>query len=143
MLNRIKAFLLQLVSGGKFSEFIRFVIVGVIATGIHYGLYLLLIHVVRIDGSLWTNIAYSVGYLVSWFCNLWLTARFTFRESVTVGRGVGFAVAHLVNYGLHVLFLNVFLRLGIPENWAPIPVYCLVVPINFVLVRTVFKKLKA
>ena len=142
MFSGIKAYLNKVADDERAREFIRFVIVGVIATGIHYGLYLLLIHVVPIEGSLWTNIAYAIGYVVSWFCNLWLTAHFTFRESVTVGRGVGFAICHLINFGLHLLFLNAFLYLGVPENWAPIPVYCLVVPINFILVRTVFKKMK-
>jgi hypothetical protein len=45
-----------------------------------------------------------------------------------------------VNYLLHMLFLNLFLWIGVAEQWAPIPVYCLVVPINFLLVRTVFKR---
>lgn len=127
---------------GKTLEFVRFVMVGVAATGIHYGLYLLLIHIVPSGETLWTNVAYATGYLVSWFCNLWLTAHFTFRTSLSFRRGLGFAVCHLVNFGLHLLFLNVFLRIGVPEKWAPIPVYCLVVPINFILVRTVFKKIR-
>lgn len=128
------------VTGEKtFQEFLRFVLVGVLATGIHYGAYLLLLQLVRGDNTLWTNVAYSIGYLVSWCCNLWLTARFTFREKVTLKRGVGFAVSHLINYGLHVLFLNLFLFIGIPKKWAPFPVYFIVVPICFVLVRSVFK----
>ena len=124
---------------GKIGEFLRFVIVGIIATGIHYGLYLLLISVFPVDGTVWTNLAYAVGYLVSWFCNLWMTAHFTFQTTLSFRKGIGFAVCHLINFGLHLLFLNVFLRIGVPEKWAPIPVYCLVIPINFMLVRTVFK----
>ena len=127
---------------GKVAEFLRFVIVGIIATGIHYGLYLLFIHIFPGDETIWTNVAYSIGYLVSWFCNLWLTAHFTFQTSLSFRRGIGFAVCHLINFCLHLLFLNVFLRLGVPEKWAPIPVYCLVIPINFILVRTVFKKIQ-
>ena len=122
-------------------EFFRFVVVGGIATGIHYGIYLLLIHIFRIDDALWTNAAYSLGYLISWACNLWLTAHFTFRKTVTLRRGIGFAICHGVNFGLHILFLNVFLHLGVPEKWAPVPVYAIVIPINFLLVRTVFKKM--
>lgn len=124
------------------TEFIRFCIVGVLATGIHYGIYLSLIYLIHADGELWTNIAYTIGYALSFCCNLWLTAHFTFHESVNVKRGVGFAVSHAINYGLHIGFLNLFLWLGIPEQWAPLPVYCLVIPINFILVRTVFKHIK-
>jgi len=142
MLDKAKALVSKVVADERSHEFIRFVVVGLIATGLHYGIYLLLIKAIHIEGQLWTNIAYSLGYLISWFCNLWLTAHFTFRESVTVARGIGFAICHLINFGLHILFLNAFLHLGVPDTWAPIPVYCLVVPINFILVRTVFKRLK-
>lgn len=123
-------------------EFIRFCIVGGIATAIHYGLYLLLIKGFSVQNSLGVNICYTIGYFVSWCCNLWMTARFTFKSEVTVLRGVGFAVSHAVNYGLHIAFLNLFLWMGISEAWAPIPVYCLVVPINFLMVRFVFRKIK-
>lgn len=132
----------QFLRSAKAGEFLRFVIVGLIATGIHYGLYLLLIKVFPANGTIWTNGAYAVGYIISWFCNLWMTAHFTFQTSLSFRKGIGFAVCHLINFGLHLLFLNVFLRMGVTEKWAPIPVYCLVIPINFILVRTVFKKIR-
>ena len=138
---KVKDLVTKLAEDARSGEFVRFVIVGLIATGIHYGIYLLLIKLIPIERTLWTNIAYALGYLISWCCNLWLTAHFTFRESITLGKGIGFAVCHLINFGLHILFLNVFLWMGVSETWAPIPVYCLVVPINFILVRTVFKRL--
>lgn len=132
----------QLLQSNRFQEFLRFCIVGVVATAVHYGVYLLLIRVVKIDEGWWTNVAYSFGYLMGFICNLWLSAHFTFKEEITVKRGIGFTVSNMVNYGLHLLFLNLFLWVGIPEQWAPIPVYCIVVPINFFLVRFVFKKMK-
>ena len=118
------------------KEFVRFCIVGAIATGVHYGVYLLLYRFIN------ANVAYTIGYGLSFCLNLYLTARFTFKEKLTLARGGGFALSHGVNYVLHILFLNLFLYLGIAEKWAPIPVYCCVVPINFVLVRTVFRKIK-
>lgn len=132
MVDRIGLFI------GKRSvrEFFRFCIVGILSTGIHYGIYLLLLKWVSV------NVAYSAGYVVSLGCNLLMTSFFTFRERITWKKATGFLVSHGVNYILHILFLNLFLRLGIVERWAPIPVYCIVVPINFILVRTAFKKLK-
>jgi putative flippase GtrA len=126
----------------KLYEFLRFCLVGLIATCIHYGFYLLLITWIEIDGKLWVNIAYLIGFVMSWLCNLWMTAKITFKTHVSLKRGVGFAVTHAINYLLHVLFLNIFLAVGITEQIAPIPVYCCVVPINFILVRTVFKSPK-
>jgi len=117
----------------KFREFVRFAIVGVIATGIHYGIYYVLNLFINV------NVAYTIGYVVSWFANLLMTAHFTFKSSLSFKKGLGFAVAHLVNYLLHMLFLNVFLALGVSEEIAPLFVFALVIPINFLLVRFVFK----
>ena len=122
-----------LMTNEKVKEFVRFAMVGVVATGIHYGIYWLLMKVMNV------NIAYTIGYVVSWFCNLFLSARFTFKENVSVKRGVGFALSHLVNYMLHMLFLNLFLAIGLSAEIAPIFVYVIVIPINFLLVRFVFK----
>ena len=126
----------------KWREFIRFCIVGVLATSIHYGIYLALIHLIPVKSGWWTNAAYTIGYLAGFVFNFILSARFTFKEKITVKNGIGFSVSNLINYGLHILFLNIVLWLGVPEKWAPIPVYCIVVPINFFLVRFVFKKIK-
>lgn len=115
------------------SEFIRFVIVGVVATIIHYGVYYLL------KSSINVNVAYTIGYLVSWLFNLLLTLKYTFRSKFSWKKTVGFAGSHAVNYVLHMLFLNLFLWLGVSSTLAPLPTYCCVVPINFFLVRMVFK----
>lgn len=130
------------ISKERIGEFARFCMVGLVATVIHYGVYLALIRCFHIENEFWTNVAYTIGYLVSWCVNLFLTARFTFHEEITVKRSVGFAASHGVNYVLHIIFLNLFLWLGVSKQLAPIPVYCIVVPINFILVRTVFKKLR-
>ena len=120
----------------EFGQFIRFCIVGVIATGLHYGIYLLLMNLMN------TSVAYTIGYVLSFFCNMYLTSVFTFKKKLTVAKGGGFLLSHGVNYALHILFLNLFLWMGVSKQWAPIPVYCLIVPINFLLVRFVFKKFK-
>lgn len=125
----------QLLSSKLTGEFVRFAIVGVVATGIHYGVYLLFLRWMKV------NVAYSFGYVISLCCNLLLTSFFTFRERITWKKTIGFLASHGVNYALHIVFLNLFLYLGVTEQWAPIPVYCIVIPINFILVRTAFKKL--
>lgn len=117
------------------SSFIRFCIVGVIATGIHYGIYYLLLKPLN------ANVAYTIGYLTSFCCNYLLTAKFTFKKKATAKNGVGFALSHLVNYGLQMLCLNIFLALGIGAKLAPLPVYCICVPVNYLLVRFVFNKI--
>lgn len=116
-------------------QFVRFCIVGAIATLIHYVIYYLLCQIID------TNIAYTIGYLISFFCNFALSAKFTFRAEATPRRGAGFALSHMVNYGLQMLVLNIGLKIGIPEVLAPIPVYVICIPLNFLLVKFVFKKI--
>lgn len=116
-------------------EFIRFAIVGVIATIIHYGIYLLLKIAINV------NISYTIGYGISLLCNFYMTARFTFQAETSAKRGAGFIASHGVNYLLHMVLLNMFIGLGISSTYAPIPVYCIAIPVNFLLVRTVFRKL--
>lgn len=115
-------------------EFVRFAIVGGIATVIHYGIYLLLKLVIDI------NVSYSIGYIISLLCNFYLTAKFTFKSETSVKKGAGFIASHIVNYLLHIFLLNVFISIGIPSSLAPIPVYCIAIPVNFLLVRTVFRR---
>ena len=129
---------LEPIRQNKIREFIRYVIVGTIATGLHYGIYALLL---MLDSSLiWSNVAYSVGYVLSFIANFYLTSYFTFKTKPSWAKLGGMVGAHVVNYGLHMLLLNLFLLVGVPEKIAPVPVFCIVIPINFILIRFVFKK---
>ena len=127
-----------LASNGRLYEFIRFGIVGVIATAIHYIVYWVLLKLFSVN----VNISYTIGYIISFVCNFFLSARFTFKEKTSAKRGLGFGIAHLVNYLLQLFFLNIFIGLGVKKLYAPIPVYCICIPLNFLLVRFVFKKIK-
>ena len=117
-----------------FGQAIRFCIVGVMAVAIHYAIYLLLkqwmVHVV----------AFAIGYFISFIANFFMTAKFTFKKDATTKKGVGFLGAHIINFILQTFLLQLFLWLGVDENFAPIPVYCIAVPVNFMLVRFVFRK---
>lgn len=114
------------------QELIRFGVVGVVATGIHYGIYLLL------NLWIWTWLAYTIGYGISFCANYLLTNYFTFRTKPTIKNGAGFALSHIINYALHILLLECFLWIGISETWAPLPVYCIVIPVNFLILRRFF-----
>ena len=118
----------------KLFEFLRFAVVGVVATCIHYGLYYVLQKHINV------NIAYTIGYLLSFVCNFYLTSYFTFRVKPSFGKLFGLGGAHVVNYLLHIVLLNLFLYIGVSKEFAPIPVFVIVVPLNFLLVRFVFKK---
>lgn len=114
-------------------EIFRFGMVGALATLVHYGIYLVL--------KQWINVsfAYTLGYVLSFLMNFWLSNVYTFQTKPTVKKGIGFGVSHAINYLLHILLLNLFLWIGLSAEFAPIPVFAIVVPINFLLVRFVLK----
>lgn len=115
-----------------FREAVRFVLVGGLSTGMHYVIYYLLQRVTD------ANIAYTAGYLLSFVLNFYLTAYFTFGAAPSWARFFGMSGAHVVNYLLHILLFNLFLWVGMPKAWAPLPVFAIAVPVNFLLVRFVF-----
>lgn len=102
---------------------------------------------------------YVVGYAISFIANYLISLRWTFRTSGSIAKGVGFAFSHAVNAGLQVVLLNLFRAIGLgtwiawvlkssipelvayfpligkPEALLPIPVYFIVVPTNFLMVR--------
>lgn len=114
----------------------RFVIVGLLATAIHYGIYLLL------ERGLGINRAYSIGYAVSLAFNYILSNYFTFKTQPSLAKSVGFCASHAVNYGLHIGLLNLFVFYGVPEKIAPAFVFMIAIPVNYVLVRHVLKRWK-
>ena len=82
----------------RFPEFIRFVMVGILATALHYGIYFLLQRFINV------NIAYTLGYALSFIANFYLTAYFTFGKKPSWSKAFGFGGAHLMKYlrkGLH------------------------------------------
>ena len=115
------------------NEFIRFGIVGGLCTALHYGIYYLFQLYINV------NIAYTLGYVLSFMANFYLTSYFTFGTTPSWKKLIGMGGAHAVNYALHILLLNLFLRIGISQEWAPIPVFAIAIPVNFLLVRFVFK----
>lgn len=117
----------------RLPEFLRFIIVGVFATVLHYGIYLVLQEFINV------NVAYTLGYALSFVANFYLTAYFTFGRKPSWKKAFGFGGAHLVNYLVHMGLLNFFLWLGVCPSLAPIPVFAIAIPVNFLLVRFVFK----
>lgn len=116
-------------------EVIRFCIVGCVATVLHYVIYYVLKNWIDL------NIAYIIGYGLSFICNYFLSSYFTFRKKANLKSGLGFSGAHLFNLLFQVVLLNVFTYIGIDDNIAPFPVYAIAIPINFLMVRYVFTHL--
>ena len=117
------------------GEMVRFSIVGVLVTAIHYGVYWLLQLVVNV------NIAWTAGYIAGFIVNYYLSAFYIFRKKTSVKNGAGFGMAHVVNYLLQMVLLNFFIWTGLSAEMAPVGIYAVSIPVNFLLVRFVFKKM--
>ena len=117
----------------KLKEAIRFCIVGGISTLLQYAIYYLLLPYMD------ERLALTVGYIISFCCNYVMTTRFTFRVNANAKNAGGFTLSHIVNWGLQVVSLSFFIWMGVPKEWAPIPMYMVCVPINFLLVRSFFR----
>ena len=115
------------------GEFVRFGLVGGFCTALHYGIYFLLQLAIEV------NVAYTVGYLLSFIANFYLTSYFTFGTAPSWRKLFGMAGAHGVNYLLHMVLLNLFIWIGVRQEFAPLPVFAIAIPVNFILVRFVFK----
>ena len=118
----------------QLMEVVRFGIVGTTAMVIHYGIYFVLLPLMD------KNIAYSIGYFISFLCNFLMSSYFTFRVKPSWTRLFRFSGSHLINYFVYLGLFNLFCWLGIPPKWAPLPVYAIAVPISFLLVRFALKK---
>lgn len=129
----------------QLGEVVRFGIVGVTATLLQYFIYWSLLRLaihwdVEAGTHTLSTMAMTIGYVVSFIYNFVASTRFTFRVKANARRGAGFLFSHVVNYSLQMLTLNFFLLLGVSKQWAPIPMFCVCVPINFLLVRFFLKR---
>ena len=113
----------------RLLEVVRFGIVGTTAMMIHYGIYYVLLPLMNV------NVAYTIGYFLSFLCNFLMSSYFTFQVRPSWKRFVRFAGSHGVNYLVYIGLFNFFLWTGVPKVWAPLPVYLIAVPVSFLLVR--------
>ena len=119
----------------QFREVVRFGIVGCMATLIQYAIYYLFNQCIGWGAT--TSL--TIGYIISFVFNFFLSNYFTFRTKPTVKKGIGFGMSHGINYLLQIVFLNLYMWMGLSEKFAPIPMFLTVIPINFLLVRFVLK----
>ena len=115
-------------------EIFRFGIVGVIETIISYTVYIILEKL-----GLQYNIAYTLGYIISFCFNYIASTYFTFKTDINAKKGIKFAFAHGFNYFLQIALLNIFVYIGISKALSPIFVYAISIPINFFVVRIALK----
>lgn len=120
----------------KQGQFFRFIIVGTLITIILYLIYLPLTHICS------PSLSYTLASVVSITANFFLTSYFTFKQKPSLQKSIGFLMQQGFNYVMQLGFLNFFIWIGIPKEVAPFPVFIIALPLNFLLLRFVFKHTK-
>lgn len=139
----------------KYGQFLRFCINGCLAVAIQYAVYMLLLQLFGTDAAVLptdgagdsilnttskANIAYAVSYFVSFCCNFIITSYWTFHSRPSWKRLTGFGGSHIINFFIQLGFLNIYLWLGVPKEWAALLAMGSAVPINFMMLHFVYKK---
>lgn len=120
-------------SNSRFSEIIRFGIVGAIATLLQYGFYVIFVHVFKVKAVPSSMISYALSFIVNFF----LSSYFTFHSQPNAKKGLGFTLSHLFNMGLQTGLVAIFQQL-VGKTLALLPAMAICIPVNYLLVRFAF-----
>lgn len=121
-------------SDTKKAQLLRFCFNGCLAVAIQYGVYLLLIPYIN------EFVANTVAYIVSFAYNFIVTSYWTFRSRPSWKRLAGFSGSHVINYLTQQAVLALALWAGVPKELAALVAMGVAVPVNFLLLRLIYKK---
>lgn len=124
----------QVIKGdNRFSEIIRFCIVGGIATVIQYGVYVVFVNAVKVPAVPSTMISYAISFIFNYI----LSTYFTFHKSPNARNGLGFTLSHIINMGLQTGFVAIF-KGFVGKTLALLPALLICIPLNYMMVRFAF-----
>ncbi|MCY7353817.1 MAG: GtrA family protein [Lysobacter sp.] len=107
-------------------EGFRFLVAGALNTAIGYGLYLLL------NLAFDYRVAYTLSYLLGIVLSFVLNSRYVFRQPIRWKRILVYPVVYVLQYGLGLLFVWVFVGLlHQPEALAPIAAVAVSLPLTY------------
>ena len=119
------------------NEFIRFGIIGVLNTGIYYGVYLIALLLLQIPYVF----SHWIGIILSVIASFFLNSYFTYRVKPTWKKFLQFPITQVVNVICSTTFLYVFVNwLQMSSIYAPIFAMFLTVPITFIITGKIMKK---
>lgn len=126
----------EIINGeGRFSEIVRFGMVGGLATVLQYGFYVVFVHAVF--GGRRAVVASIISYALSFIVNFLLSSYFTFHTRPNAKKGLGFTLSHLFNMGLQTGLVAIFKEI-IGPTLALLPAMAICIPVNYLLVRFAF-----
>lgn len=116
-------------------ESAKFLIGGLLNTGLTYALYYLLLLALPYQA------AYACAYLSGIVFSYWLNSTFVFRTPMTWRGLFAYPVVYLVQYLLSAVLLGVLVeKVGVPREFAPLVVIVISVPVTFVMTRWILRR---
>lgn len=126
----------QPVQLGLVGQLVRFVAIGVLAAGVDFGTY----HLVLSFG-VWASVCKAISFILGTTTAYLLNRKFTFRASGTSGEVAKFALLYIVtffvNVGVNALMLSLMSHWSWRYNVAWLIAQGVATAINFVMLRTV------
>lgn len=115
-------------------EAMRFLLVGVINTGLGYALYLLALQVLPY------RLAYTAAFVVGIVLSYALNTYIVFRMPWSWRRLMAFPLVYAIQYVVGLVALSFLVeRLAVPPVFAPLLVVIVTLPITFIASRIVIK----
>ncbi len=111
-------------------EFIRFLLAGGINAIFSYGMYLVLLLIVRYEA------AYTVSYIFGIILSYYLHSILVFRKKMKLLTFLSYPIVYIIQYGLNIVLLKLLVDIaGITTIAAPILVICITIPVTFLVSR--------
>ena len=117
------------------KEFIKFAVVGLINTATTYIIYILLLNFLSY------GISYTISYIGGIFISYVLNSYYVFKEKLNAKKMIQYPLVYLVQYGINAVMLYLLVGwLSMREEYAPLLVIIITIPITFILSRLIIKK---
>lgn len=118
------------------NQFARFIVVGIINTGIYYTVYLLCFKLFQFTYLM----AHFLGFTFSLVCSFLLNTYFTYKVKPTLAKFIRFPLTQAVNLSLSTILLFVFIEwFHINSSLAPIFTVPFTIPVTFIVTRRVLQ----
>lgn len=118
--------------GTRTGRWLRFVIGGVLNTGLSYAVYLLLCTILAYQA------AYAIAYVVGIVFGYLFNARFVFNVAWSWRGFWAYPIVYLLQYVGSAVLLGLFIeRLAVSEVIAPVVVSAVMVPVTYAMSRWV------
>jgi putative flippase GtrA len=121
--------------GRAFARWSRFLLGGVLNTGVTYAIYLLL------SRPLGYQVAFFVGYIAGIIFSYVFNAKVVFRSALSWRRMMAYPLVYVVQYAASAVMLGVFVELlNLSKLFAPLLVAVATLPLTYLLSRLVITK---